>query len=137
MVERSNKVFTVSLTHPYTLTHTPSHLHTLSHTLTCTPSHPHPHSECPTLKRSMSYLATLRTHFSSGERSLIFDSMSLSLHFVHSKLTCETAVCSIVVPLLRDHLQIQCNLVPKRRWASKGGFIVCTVRASVQGFSGL
>ena len=42
-----------------------------------------------------------------------------------------------VVPLLRDHLQIQHNLVSEKRWSSKGGFIVCTVSASVQGNSGL
>ena len=42
-----------------------------------------------------------------------------------------------VVPLLRDYLQIQCNLVSDKRWSSKGGFIVCTVSASVQGNSGL
>ena len=42
-----------------------------------------------------------------------------------------------VDPLLRDHLQIQRNLVSEKRWSSKGGFIVCTVSASVQGNSGL
>ena len=42
-----------------------------------------------------------------------------------------------VVPLLRDHLQIQHNLVSEKRWSSKGGFNVCTVSASVQGNSGL
>ena len=42
-----------------------------------------------------------------------------------------------VVPLLRDHLQIQRNLVSEKRWSSKGGFIVCTVSAFVQGNSGL
>ena len=42
-----------------------------------------------------------------------------------------------VVPLLRNHLQIQCNLVSEKRWSSKGGFMVCTVSASVQGNSGL
>ena len=47
-----------------------------------------------------------------------------------------TSVCT-VVPLLRDHLQIQRNLVSEKRWSSKGGFIVCTVSASVQGNSGL
>ena len=41
------------------------------------------------------------------------------------------------VPLLRDHLQIKHNLVSEKRWSSKGGFIVCTVSASVQGNSGL
>ena len=45
-------------------------------------------------------------------------------------------ICT-VVPLLRDHLQIQHNLVSEKRWSSKGGFIVCTVSASVQGNSGL
>ena len=39
--------------------------------------------------------------------------------------------------LLRDHLQIQRNLVSEKRWSSKGGFMVCTVSASVQGNSGL
>ena len=42
-----------------------------------------------------------------------------------------------VDPLLRDHLQIQRNFVSEKRWSSKGGFIVCTVSASVQGNSGL
>ena len=46
-------------------------------------------------------------------------------------------VSSTVVPPLRDHLQIQRNLVSKRKWSSKGGFIVCTASASVQGNSGL
>ena len=44
---------------------------------------------------------------------------------------------STVVPLLRDHLQIQRNLVSEKRWFSKGGFIVCTVSVSMQGNSGL
>ena len=42
-----------------------------------------------------------------------------------------------VVPLLRDHLQIQRNLVSEKRWSSKGRFIVCTISAFVQGNSGL
>ena len=42
-----------------------------------------------------------------------------------------------VVPLLRDYLQIQRNLVSEKRWSSKGGFIVCTLSAFVQGNSGL
>ena len=41
------------------------------------------------------------------------------------------------VPLLRDHLQIQRNLVSEKRWSSKGGFIVYMVSASVQDNSGL
>ena len=53
------------------------------------------------------------------------------MEYVHRVHTCT------VVPLLRDHLQIQRNLVSEKRWSSKGGFIVCTVSASVQGNSGL
>ena len=47
------------------------------------------------------------------------------------------SVIYTAVPLLRDHLQIRRNLVSEKRWSSKGGFIVCTVSASVQGNSGL
>ena len=51
--------------------------------------------------------------------------------------TCSKLDYGTVVPLLRDHLQIQPNLVSKRRWSSKRGFIVYTISASVQGNSGL
>ena len=46
-------------------------------------------------------------------------------------------ISNTVVPLLRDHLQIRCNLVSEKRWSSKGGFIVCMISASVQGNGGL
>ena len=55
----------------------------------------------------------------------------------HTNIITNVLCIHTVVPLLRDHLQIQRNLVSEKRWSSKGGFIVCTVSASVQGNSGL
>ena len=63
---------------------------------------------------------------------------ALPLHLLTVLYTAEIEYDdNTVVPLLRDHLQIQRNLVSEKRWSSKGGFIVCTVSASVQGNSGL